>query len=110
MSELIEIAGGVDCYAENAQHQDAKSRIIANPLDVVARDPDIIIGSWCGKRFHPHKVGERDGWQDVSAVKTQSIDEMKSANIVHPGPAALSDGLDQLHDIISQWHGRKRTV
>ena len=104
VSELIEIAGGVDCYTENAQHQDAKSRIIADPLEVVARNPDIIIGSWCGKRFHPHKVGERDGWQDVSAVQTQSIFEIKSANILQPGPAALSDGLDQLHDIISQWH------
>jgi iron complex transport system substrate-binding protein len=103
VSELIEIAGGVDCYKENARHQGGKERIVADPLEVVAKQPDIIIGSWCGKRFHPHKVGERDGWSDVPAVQSNHVYEIKSANILQPGPAALSDGLDQLHQIISDW-------
>lgn len=105
VSELIEIAGGIDCYAENAKHQGGKERIIADPMEVVARAPDIIIGSWCGKRFHPHKVGERQGWQNVPAVLNQQVFEIKSANILQPGPAALSDGLDQLLEIIGNWPG-----
>jgi len=103
VSELIEIAGGEDCYADNAQHQGGKDRIVADPLDVVARKPDIIIGSWCGKKFHPNKVGERAGWTNVPAVKTGHIFEIKSAYILQPGPAALSDGLDQLFAITSKW-------
>jgi len=103
VSELIEIAGGEDCYADNAQHQGGKDRIVADPLDVVARKPDIIIGSWCGKKFHPNKVCERAGWTNVPAVKTGHIFEIKSAYILQPGPAALSDGLDQLFAITSEW-------
>ena len=103
VSELIEIAGGIDCFAENAKHQGGKDRIVADPMTVVERQPDIILGSWCGKRFHPHKVGERDGWQDVPAVLNNEVYEIKSANILQPGPAALSDGLDQLYAITSAW-------
>lgn len=106
VSELIEIAGGIDCYAENAQHQGGKDRIVANPLEVVERQPDIIIGSWCGKRFHPHKVGKRGGWKEVPAVVNKYIYEIKSANILQPGPAALSDGLDQLLEITSTWQAQ----
>ena len=103
VSELIEIAGGVDCYRENAQHQGGKERIVADPLSVVAKQPDIIIGSWCGKRFHPNKVGERPGWDQVPAVLNGQVFEIKSAYILQPGPAALSDGLDQLVRIIASW-------
>ncbi len=103
VSELIEIAGGVDCFAENAKHQGGKDRIGADPMTVVERQPDIILGSWCGKRFHPHKVGERDGWQKVPAVVNKEVYEIKSAHILQPGPAALSDGLDQLYAITSSW-------
>jgi len=103
VSELIEIAGGDDCFSDNAKHQDGKSRIVADPLTVVDRNPDIIIGSWCGKKFHPHKVGERPGWENVSAVQNGQIYEIKSAHILQPGPAALSDGLDQLCAIISSY-------
>jgi iron complex transport system substrate-binding protein len=103
VSELIEIAGGVDCYAENAKHQGGKDRIIADPMEVVERAPDIIIGSWCGKKFHPEKVGQRPGWSDVPAVLTNQVFEIKSAYILQPGPAALTDGLDQLLQITSQW-------
>ena len=104
VSELIEIAGGIDCYAENAKHQGGKERIIANPMEVVDRAPDIVIGSWCGKRFHPHKVGEREGWGNVPAVLNDEVYEIKSAVILQPGPAALTEGLDQLFTIIKNWH------
>jgi len=107
VSELIEIAGGIDCYAENAQHQGGKDRIIADPMEVVARAPDIVIGSWCGKRFHPHKVGEREGWANVPAVIDNEVYEIKSAVILQPGPAAMTDGLDQLFDITKRWHVRR---
>lgn len=106
VSELVEIAGGIDCYAENAKHQGGKDRIVADPLEVVAKSPDIIIGSWCGKKFHPEKVGLREGWAEVPAVKTGDVYEIKSAFILQPGPAALTDGLDQLFEITSKWHKR----
>ena len=104
VSELIEIAGGIDCYAENAKHQGAKDRIIANPLEVVDKAPDIILGSWCGKRFHSHKVKERQGWDTVPAVLNNDIYEIKSPIILQPGPAALSDGLDQIFEITGAWY------
>ena len=103
VSELVTIAGGDDCYAENAKHQGGKDRIVADPLEVAARNPDIIIGSWCGKKFHPNKVGERDGWEQVPAVLSGHIYEIKSAYILQPGPAALSEGLEQLFAITSDW-------
>lgn len=104
VSELIEIAGGIDCCAENAKHQGGKDRIIADPLEIVAKAPDIIIGSWCGKKFHPKKVGLRDGWADLPAIKAGDVYEIKSAYILQPGPAALTEGLDQLFSIIKTWH------
>lgn len=106
VSELIEIAGGVDCFSELSAYQGGKDRIIANPMDVVARQPDIIIGSWCGKRFHPHKVGQRAGWEKLPAVINKQVFEIKSAHILQPGPAALSDGLDQLRRIVQEWQGK----
>jgi len=107
VSELIEIAGGLDCYAENAKHQGGKDRIIADPLEVVAKEPDIIIGSWCGRRFHPKKVGEREGWANVPAVLDEEVYEIKSAVILQPGPAALTEGLDQLFEITNRWHNKQ---
>jgi len=104
VSELIEIAGGIDCYADNAQHHGAKERIIADPLEVVEKSPDIILGSWCGKRFHPSKVGQRTGWENVPAVVTNDVYEIKSPVILQPGPAALSEGLDQIFEITKKWH------
>jgi len=81
-----------------------KDRIIADPEEVITRQPDIIIGSWCGKKFRPEKVAARPGWGDIPAVRNNQLFEIKSANILQPGPAALSDGLTQLHKIISDWH------
>ena len=103
VSELIEIAGGVDCFADNAGHQGGAQRIVADPLTVVARKPDIILGSWCGRRFLPHKVGLREGWSQVPAVINNDIHEIKSSIILQPGPAALSDGLNAIDEIIHQW-------
>ena len=110
VSELIDIAGGIDCFADNAKHQGGKDRIVADPMTVVERKPDIIIGSWCGRRFHPHKVAERDGWEKVPAVINGHIYEIKSAIILQPGPAALTEGLDQLVEIVNVWRMSNKLV
>ncbi len=103
VSELIGIAGGDDCFPELAQMPMGKDRIIADAQTIIARAPDIIVGSLCGKKFRPDKVAERPGWQDVPAVRHQQVFEIKSADILQPGPAALTDGVAQLHRIIQQW-------
>jgi iron complex transport system substrate-binding protein len=104
VSELVRIAGGDDVFPELALEPMGKDRIIAQGQTIVDRAPDIIIGSWCGKKFRPEKVASRPGWQDVPAVRTGHIFEIKSADILQPGPAALTDGVTQLHRIISQWN------
>ena len=103
VSELIGIAGGIDCYAEQAKQSLGKDRIIADAGEVIGKAPDIIIGSWCGRKFNPERVRERSGWEQIPAVKTQQLFEIKSADILQPGPAALTDGVKQLHHIIEQW-------
>ena len=103
VSELIGIAGGDDCFPELACQSMGKDRIIADGTDIVARCPDIVLGSWCGRRFRPAHVLARPGWADVNAVKTGQIFEIKSADILQPGPAALTDGVEQLHRIIMAW-------
>lgn len=103
VSELIGIAGGDDCFPELACQPMGKDRIIADGADIVARQPDIVLGSWCGRRFRPAHVLARPGWAEVNAVKTGQIFEIKSADILQPGPAALTDGVEQLHRIIMAW-------
>jgi iron complex transport system substrate-binding protein len=103
VSELIGIAGGDDCFPELAREPMGKDRIIADGADIVARNPDIVLGSWCGRRFRPAHVLARPGWADVNAVKTGQIFEIKSADILQPGPASLTDGVEQLHRIIMAW-------
>jgi iron complex transport system substrate-binding protein len=103
VSELIGIAGGEDCFADNAQQSLAKNRIIADPLEVVRRAPDIILGSWCGKKFRPQSVAARAGWSEVPAVARGQLHEIKSSIILQPGPAALTDGLAAIHEIIADW-------
>ena len=108
-AELVEIADGVDVFPELSCEPLAKARILANGDPVIARNPDIIIGSWCGKKFRPEKVAARSGWQDVNAVKNGQIFEIKSPNILQPGPAALTDGVRELQQIIARWsqqHGQ----
>jgi iron complex transport system substrate-binding protein len=99
VSELIEIAGGEDCFPDLAGRASARDRIVG-PADVIAARPDIIIGSWCGKKFRPEKVAARDGWMEIPAVRNGRIHEIKSTVILQPGPAALTDGLDRLAAII----------
>ncbi len=103
VSELLEIAGGEDCFAELATQSLGKNRIIADSAEVVRRNPDIIIGSWCGKKFRPEKVAARPGWEQITAVQTGQIFEIKSPDILQPGPAALTDGVATLHRIVMQW-------
>lgn len=101
-SELIEIAGGRDCFPELAQFHSAKDRTV-QAQQVIERQPDIIIGSWCGKKFQPEQVVARDGWDTIPAVKNGMVFEMKSADILQPGPSLITHGLKQLQTIIQQW-------
>jgi iron complex transport system substrate-binding protein len=105
VSELVGIAGGDDVFPELAREPLAKGRIIADPLEVVRRQPDIVIGSWCGKKFQPDAVKARPGWQEVPAVRDGQLREVKSSLILQPGPAALTDGVAAIHDIIARWAG-----
>lgn len=106
VSELVGIAGGDDIFPELARQSLGKDRIVADPLEVVRRAPDIVIGSWCGKKFRPGLVAARPGWQDVPAVRDGQLFEIKSADILQPGPAALTDGVEQLHRIVLAWSER----
>jgi len=101
VSELIEIAGGEDCFSHLGQESHAKNRIIAESQTVIDANPDVIIGSWCGKKFRPEKVAARPGWENINAVKNKQLFEVKSPLILQPGPAALTDGLTELHRIIA---------
>lgn len=103
VSELIGIAGGDDCFPELAKMPMGKDRILPNDQPIIDSAPDIIIGSLCGKKFRPDNVMARTGWQDIPAVKNKQIFEIKSADILQPGPAALTDGVRQLHQIMQQW-------
>ena len=107
VSELIGIAGGEDIFPELAAASLGRERIVADPMEVVRRRPDIIIGSWCGKKFSAPRVAARSGWQDVPAVRDGELHEIKSPLILQPGPAALTDGLDALHRIVRDWCARQ---
>ena len=106
VAELVRIAGGDDIFPELAEKSLARDRIIADAGEVVRRAPDIILGSWCGKRFRPEKVAARPGWQGIPAVRDAELHEVKSPIILQPGPAALFDGLDALHRIVVEWAGK----
>jgi iron complex transport system substrate-binding protein len=103
VSELIEIAGGRDIFPQRAAASLAKDRIVSDPQEVVREEPDIIIGSWCGKKFRPERVAARPGWENLRAVRDEEVHEIKSPIILQPGPAALTDGLDALHAIVARW-------
>jgi iron complex transport system substrate-binding protein len=103
VSELIAIAGGDDVFAELAAHASAKERIIADPQEVVRRAPDIIIGSWCGKKFRPETVCARPGWESIPAVSNGMVEEVKSADILSPGPSAILHGLPRVSALIASW-------
>ena len=106
VSELIDVAGGVDIFPERAACPLAKDRIIADAGEVVRARPDVILGSWCGKRFRPERVATRAGWQDIPAVCSGELHEINSPEILQPGPAALTDGVARMHAIFARWAGR----
>ncbi len=106
VSELIGIAGGQDCFPELAAQSLGRDRIIADPDEVIRRAPDIIFGSWCGKRFRPEKVAARPGWETIPAVRDGEVHEVKSAIILQPGPAALTEGVAALAAIVERWAAR----
>jgi iron complex transport system substrate-binding protein len=103
VSELVQAAGGEDCFPELAREPLGKNRIIADPLEVPRRSPDIVLGSWCGKKFQPTAVAARPGWQGVPAVRDSFVREIKSSIILQPGPAALTDGVRAIQAIIEEW-------
>ena len=103
VSELITLAGGDDVFSELSLHAAGRDRIIADPLEIARCAPDVIFGSWCGKKFRPERVAARAGWASVPAVRDGRLHEIKSADILQPGPAALTDGLAQLHAHLLAW-------
>jgi iron complex transport system substrate-binding protein len=103
VSELIALAGGEDCFPELSRQSLGRDRIVADPLEVVRRSPDIVLGSWCGKKFRPDRVAARPGWDAVPAVRSGFVREIKSAIILQPGPAALTDGVRAVQAVISEW-------
>lgn len=104
MSELIEIAGGIDIYGNLKSASLAKDRIISNPGEIIEKNPDIILASWCGKKFKKQELISRSGWENIEAVKNNFIFEIHSSIILQPGPAALSEGVSQISDIIQRWY------
>ncbi len=106
VSELIGIAGGDDVFPELARESLGRNRIVADPLEVPRRAPDLIFGSWCGKKFNARAVAARPGWQDVPAVRSGELHEVKSSIILQPGPAALTDGVRELQRAILAWAER----
>ena len=106
VAELIRIAGGDDIFPERALESLAKARILEDPAEVVRRAPDIILGSWCGKKFRPDKVAARPGWDAIPAVRDAQLFEIKSPMILQPGPAALTDGVAEIARIIREWARR----
>ncbi|HSD54137.1 MAG TPA: cobalamin-binding protein [Burkholderiales bacterium] len=107
VSELVGIAGGEDIFPERARSHAAAGRTIADPQEVVRAQPDVILGSWCGKKFRPERVVVRPGWREIPAVRDGELHEIKSADILQPGPAALTDGVRRMHAIFAAWNERQ---
>lgn len=101
VSELIGIAGGEDIFPGKAAASLARERIVADPDEVIARAPELILGSWCGKKFLPARVCARPGWDSIPAIANRQVHEIKSAIILQPGPAAILDGLPILSRLIA---------
>jgi len=108
VSELIAIAGGDDVFPELAREPMGRNRVVADALEPARRAPDLVVGSWCGKKFRPEAVAARPGWAGVPAVRDGELHEIKSCDILQPGPAALTDGLEQLHALCRAWAERAR--
>jgi iron complex transport system substrate-binding protein len=106
VAELVRVAGGDDIFPERAEKSLARDRILADDTEILARAPDIIFGSWCGKKFRSDTVAARPGWHALPAVRDAQLFEIKSPIILQPGPAALTDGLRELAEHIRSWHAR----
>jgi iron complex transport system substrate-binding protein len=106
VSELIGIAGGIDCFREQARQSLAKNRIISDPGRIIAADPEIILASWCGKKFHSERLMARPGFAAIRAVASGWVHEIPSSEILQPGPAALTDGVRRIHDLFGRWVAR----
>ena len=106
VAELVRIAGGDDIFPERAVEPLAKGRILEDASEVVRRAPDIILGSWCGKKFRPDRVAARPGWDAIPAVRDGELHEVKSPVILQPGPAALTDGVADIARIVRDWASR----
>ena len=106
VSELVTLAGGEECFPELAGQSLGRNRIIADPLEVPRRAPDIVLASWCGKKFRPQTLAARAGWQDIPAVRDGYLREIKSSIILQPGPAALTDGVRAIQGVIEEWVAR----
>ncbi len=106
VAELVRIAGGDDIFPELAAEPLAKQRILADAGEVIRRTPDIVLGSWCGKKFRPDKVAARPGWDTIPAVRDGELHEIKSPLILQPGPAALTDGVGEIARIVRAWSRR----
>ena len=106
VSELVTLAGGEECFPELARQGLGRNRIIADPLEVPRRAPDIVLGSWCGKKFQPQRLAARPGWDAIPAVREGYVREIKSSLILQPGPAALTDGVRAIQGIIEEWAQR----
>jgi iron complex transport system substrate-binding protein len=107
VSELVGIAGGQDVFTELSRSQAATGRIVTSAA-VLEKAPDVMIASWCGKKFRPERVAAREGWSGMPAVRDGELHEIKSAEILQPGPAALTDGVRRLHAIVAGWAARAR--
>lgn len=103
VAEIIRIAGGEDIFPELSSSSLAKDRIIEDSSEVANRAPDIILASWCGKKVQMDKIYDRDGWEPVPALRDKQVHEIDSSIILQPGPAALTDGLAAIHEIIADW-------
>ncbi len=106
VAELVELAGGEECFPELRGRGLARDRIV-DPSEVARRAPEIVIASWCGKRFRPERVRARPGWETVPAVRDGELHEVPASEILSPGPAALTDGVRRLHDIVRRWAARR---
>ena len=107
VSEIIELCGGDDIFIQNRYFYDAKRRIIPNFDDVIPRNPDIMIASWCGKKFKKDLVLNRIGWENINAIKNTEIYEIKSEIILQPGPAAITDGVEIILKILDDWEKKQ---
>jgi iron complex transport system substrate-binding protein len=108
VSELVHLAGGEDCFPELAHQALGRDRIIRDGLEVPRRAPDIVLASWCGKKFRPERLCARPGWGEIPAVRAGFVREIKSALILQPGPAALTEGVQAIQSVIEEWDAASR--